>query len=261
MQVPLLFMAVALAVQALPAAFLASKRYAHLMPDYRIRLLVATAYLVVPNSWEINVNLTDAQWHLGLLAVLVVLAVPSTGGWRIFDVAVIVLSGLTGPFGISVVVVAAIYYYRRRKTWTLVLGALHRGGRHSPGDRTGDVTPWTLCRVGDVGRPVRRDRRRSVDWEHGTGNADHHLHAVHRALPLVFGPVPRSRTGRSRLCIVAGARLSSSCSTSLRDWPWPVRSPRRWREPTSGNGKPSPPTLARDTGSFLPWPSWPTCYG
>jgi hypothetical protein len=122
--VPLLFMSVALAVQVLPAVMVASHRYSSAVPDVRVRLLLATLYLVIPNSSEIFVNLTDAQWHLAVLSVLVVLALPATGGWRVFDVAVLALSGLTGPYALSLIVIIVIVFFRRRRRWTLVLGAV-----------------------------------------------------------------------------------------------------------------------------------------
>jgi hypothetical protein len=122
--VPALFVAVAVVVQALPAVLVASRRYADVVPDYRVRVLLAALYLLIPNSYEISANLTDAQWHLGLLAVLVVLARPAKGAWRIFDVTVLVLAGLTGPFILSIVLVAGILYACRRERWTLVLGCI-----------------------------------------------------------------------------------------------------------------------------------------
>jgi hypothetical protein len=122
--VPALFAGVALVVQVLPAVLVASRRFARAVPDRRVRLLLAAVYLAVPNSSEINVDLTNTQWHLAVLAILVVLAIPATGAWRVFDIAVIVCSGLSGPFVLSLVVVAALVYFRRRQTWTLVLGAI-----------------------------------------------------------------------------------------------------------------------------------------
>ena len=121
---PELFALVALVIQVMPAVLIVSKRYTMSIPDLRVRLLFAALYLCIPNSSEVNVNLTDAQWHLGLLSVLVVLAVPATGIWRVFDILVICLSGLTGPFILSVVLVAAVLYWHRRQTWTLVLGGI-----------------------------------------------------------------------------------------------------------------------------------------
>ncbi len=121
---PAFFAGVALVVQVAPAVFVASRRMARAVPDRRVRILLAAVYLVVPNSSEVNVKLTNAQWHLAILALLVLLAVPAsrvTG--RALDVAVIVLSGLTGPFVLSLVVIAVLVYLRRRQVWTLVLGA------------------------------------------------------------------------------------------------------------------------------------------
>lgn len=122
---PAFFAGVALVVQVLPAVFVASRRLERAVPDRRVRILLAAVYLVIPNSSEVNVKLTNAQWHLAVLAVLVVLAAPATGvAGRIFDVAAIVLSGLTGPFVLSLVVIAVLVYLRRRQIWTLVLGAV-----------------------------------------------------------------------------------------------------------------------------------------
>lgn len=46
--VPALFVAVAVVVQALPAVLVASRRYAGAVPDYRVRLLLAALYLLLP---------------------------------------------------------------------------------------------------------------------------------------------------------------------------------------------------------------------
>ncbi len=122
-RLPLLFVLIALAVQVLPAALVASRRFAHLVPRRSVRLLLAAAYLGVPNSREVNLNLTNAQWHLGLLALLVVLATPAGGAWRVLDVAVVVLSGLTGPFCLALLPVAVVVLLARREAWSIVLAS------------------------------------------------------------------------------------------------------------------------------------------
>ncbi len=122
--VPRMFALVALVVQVLPALLIVSRRYSRLIPDIRVRLLLAAVYLVIPNSSEVNVNLTNAQWHLGLLAVMIVLAAPARGGWRIFDIVFVALSGLTGPFVLSLLVVVVVLYVITRRRWTLVLGSV-----------------------------------------------------------------------------------------------------------------------------------------
>jgi hypothetical protein len=111
-------------VQVLPAAFVVSRRFATAVPDLRVRLVLAAVYLLVPNSSEVNINVTNAQWHLAVLAVLIVLAAPATGGWRVFDVVVLVVFGLTGPFVVCLVPVVALWYWRRRQRWTVVLGVI-----------------------------------------------------------------------------------------------------------------------------------------
>lgn len=118
---PLVFALVAGAVQALPAVVIASNRMAHIVPNQLARLIVAGLYLVLPNTVEVNVNLTNAQWHLALTTALVILAVPGGALWRAFDAVVVFLCGLTGPFVLILVLLAAWCWWRRRQLWPGVL--------------------------------------------------------------------------------------------------------------------------------------------
>ncbi len=119
---PKFFVVAAVFVQVLPAAFIISRRMATAVPRRSIRLLLAVIYLALPNSREVNANLTNAQWHLALLAVLVVLATPATTWWwRAYDLAIIAISGLTGPFCIALLPIAVVMYLARRKRWTIWL--------------------------------------------------------------------------------------------------------------------------------------------
>ena len=79
-RLPLLFVLVAVPVQVMPAALVASRRFATLVPSFSVRLLLALTYLLIPNSAEVNSNLTNAQWHLALLAFMVVVA-DEEGRW------------------------------------------------------------------------------------------------------------------------------------------------------------------------------------
>jgi len=119
---PLLFNLVAILFQVLPVSFFLSSRFASLA-SLRSRLLLGFLYLALPNSFEVNANVTNAQWHLALLACLVVLAEPARSlGWRCFDFVMMVLSALTGPFAIMLLPVAGIAWgWRRRTKWTLTL--------------------------------------------------------------------------------------------------------------------------------------------
>ncbi|HTD23478.1 MAG TPA: hypothetical protein VK738_12540 [Terriglobales bacterium] len=119
---PLLFNLVAILFQVLPVSFFLSSRFASLGTQ-RSRLLLGFLYLALPNSFEVNANVTNAQWHLALLACLVVLAEPARSlGWRCFDFVVMVLSALTGPFAIMLLPVAGIAWgWKRRTKGTLIL--------------------------------------------------------------------------------------------------------------------------------------------
>src|SRR3954452_9970320 len=64
---------IGLLLQVAPAIFLLSRRASNWAP-LRIRILMAAAYIALPNTSELNVSITEAQWHLGLLACLVVLS-------------------------------------------------------------------------------------------------------------------------------------------------------------------------------------------
>ena len=105
---PTLFALAALAVQVAPALFLVSDRMDGPWPSRPGRAMFAVAYLTLQNSGEVYVNLTNAQWHLALLAFLVVAGdPPSSRPGRAFDAAVLALSGLSGPFCLCLLPVAA----------------------------------------------------------------------------------------------------------------------------------------------------------
>ena len=118
---PLAMNLVALAVEALPAVLLCSSRFAALVPDLRVRILLALLCLGLPNTWSTITNVTHAQWHLALLALLVVVARPSRHvAWRAFDVAALALSGLSGPFALFLAPAALVAWRRDRDRWRLV---------------------------------------------------------------------------------------------------------------------------------------------
>lgn len=124
-QVPALFAAAAIAVQVLPAVLVASRRFEAAVPSRWARLAAAGVYLAVPNSFEVDANLTNAQWHLALLALLCMLATPANRWWRALDVGAVVLSGLSGPFTLALAVVGGVWVWRGpRRRWHVVLWAV-----------------------------------------------------------------------------------------------------------------------------------------
>jgi hypothetical protein len=106
-----------------------------------IRLLMAAVYLALPNAGEIHVVLANAQWHLCLTACLLVLANPPVHwGWKVFDIVVLLLCGLTGPYCLLLLPVAAIFWWKRRQSWSgIVCGLLAI---------TSALEAWTLLRGG-----------------------------------------------------------------------------------------------------------------
>jgi hypothetical protein len=118
---PLLMAIVALAVQSIAPVFLITDRFAWAVPRRAVRILLAMIVIAVPNLMEVHVNLTNVHVHLGFLALLVVIAEPrGERAWRVFDVAVLLLSGFSGPFCLLLSPVAAVAWWHRRDRWSLV---------------------------------------------------------------------------------------------------------------------------------------------
>ncbi|MGI8468530.1 MAG: hypothetical protein ACR2N3_08760 [Pyrinomonadaceae bacterium] len=116
---PMLFNLVAITIKILFVNVLISSRCVELIPNKIVRFTIAFIYLALPNSYEVHANLTNAQWHLALLACLIILAKP--GGrlaWRIFDIAVITLSVLSGPFCLFLLPVVFVQWRRTKNLWT-----------------------------------------------------------------------------------------------------------------------------------------------
>ena len=96
---PGLFVAAALIVQTLTATFVVSTRMSTVWPSTSGRVLFAFIYVALPNSSETYLNLTNAQWHLAILAFLVLVSRPATSRLgRALDLGALALSGLSGPF-------------------------------------------------------------------------------------------------------------------------------------------------------------------
>jgi hypothetical protein len=113
-----------IALQALPVSILLTSRCSRWGP-LSTRLLMAAVYLALPNAGEIHVNLANAQWHLCLSACLLALAnPPAHWGWKVFDIGVLLLCGLTGPFCLLLLPVAAVFWWKRRQNWSAIVCCL-----------------------------------------------------------------------------------------------------------------------------------------
>jgi len=83
---------------------------------------MAILYLALPNTMELDASIEEGQWHLALLACILVLACPPAArSWRIVDIAVILLSGLSGPFGVILLPIALVFWWFRRERWRLIV--------------------------------------------------------------------------------------------------------------------------------------------
>jgi hypothetical protein len=117
---PLLLNLFGIAIQALPVTVLLSSRCAG-WGTLPIRALQALIYLALPNSSECDVTVTNAHWHLALVLCLIVFGTrPPTFAWKVFDVAALLLGGLTGPWAIVLAPLAFLFWRIRRQTWSLV---------------------------------------------------------------------------------------------------------------------------------------------
>jgi hypothetical protein len=118
---PLVMNLLGLAIQVLPVNILLSPRCAA-YGSFPTRLLAAAIYLAIPNSNEVFVTITNAQFHLALVACLLAFArAPATWLGRIFDVAVFIVSGLTGPFCLILFPLVVAFWWLRRGRWLITV--------------------------------------------------------------------------------------------------------------------------------------------
>lgn len=120
---PLVMNLFAIGIQILPASIFLSSRFSNIA--LWKRLVAAFVYFALPNTYEVNANTTTIQWHLGLLACMVLLA-PSTRSWRwhVFDGIVLVLISLDSPVGVVLLPVAAVVWWMRRNRGSAISLAL-----------------------------------------------------------------------------------------------------------------------------------------
>jgi len=112
---PLIFNSVAIFIQVLPAVFLVSSRLSSLLPSIKTRAILAFIYLALPGTAEINANITNSHWYLALLAFMVIISEPGRGFlWKGFDICIIILSCLSGPFAILLSPITFVLWWIKR---------------------------------------------------------------------------------------------------------------------------------------------------
>jgi hypothetical protein len=153
---PAVMNALAFFFQILPINVFLSSRFK--MIPFRIRALGCLLYVAVPNSFEIHANATNIQWHLALLAAMVILAkAPTHVGWRTFDFVVLALASIDSPLGIPLgALAAAMWWIRQAPHAKWQLGALLPGTAIEVGflllsqTRRAAANGATLLRLGSI---------------------------------------------------------------------------------------------------------------
>jgi len=118
---PLLLNWAGILIQALPLNFLLSWRCSSWGPLW-LRAFQASIYISLPNSSELDVTITNAHWHLALLCCLVAFANPPRNtSWKLFDISVLILVGLTGPWALVLAPLLLVFWFVRRQSWSLLM--------------------------------------------------------------------------------------------------------------------------------------------
>ncbi|WP_138499133.1 hypothetical protein [Nostoc sp. PA-18-2419] len=105
---PLVFNLIAIIIQILPVNFLISSRFSKLIPNINYRIYISFLYLALPGCYEVNANITNAQWRIALLIFMAIISKSSNFLVNLFDILIILIGGLTGPF--SILIILAILF-------------------------------------------------------------------------------------------------------------------------------------------------------
>lgn len=125
---PLIYNLLGLGFQVAPILLFLSRRFEVVLPAIWVRLALSAVYLVMPSA-ELNVTIASAQFHLAILAVLVLIAPPPENRWwGAFDLVTVALCALTGAFVYVLLPCAVIWWAVRRRAWTGVLCAVLTAG-------------------------------------------------------------------------------------------------------------------------------------
>jgi hypothetical protein len=121
---PMIYNIGGLLLQVAPVTYFLTRRFETVVPSFWARVAVSAVYLLMPAP-ELNVDITSAQFHLAILATLVLIAAePKRWYWIAFDLLAVALCGLSGPFVYILFPVALLCLLVRRRRFTAVLCAM-----------------------------------------------------------------------------------------------------------------------------------------
>jgi hypothetical protein len=109
---PLFMNLCGLIFQVLPVNFFLSSRFRSI--GLGLRLLVSFCYLAIPNSYEIHANTTNIQWHLALVACMVLLSQSESGSASLVDLTILVIVSIDSPLGLLLLPIAGLRWWRLR---------------------------------------------------------------------------------------------------------------------------------------------------
>ena len=125
---PLVMAIAGLLLQVLPVTVLLSAR-CRSWGRLSLRCVFAVIYVGLPNSLEVHVVLTNAQWHLALLMVLIAFAEPPVAwGSRLSDLQLFAIGSVSGPFCIVLLPLMLVYAWMRKQSWSIVLAGVAAPG-------------------------------------------------------------------------------------------------------------------------------------
>jgi hypothetical protein len=133
---PLVFALAAIAIQVAPVAYWLSDHCSACVPDRRVRVLLALLWIALPLTWEITFRLYDAEWHLNILAFLVVVAALPARTWRAaaVDAVLVGLAAFTSPLAALLLPLGLVRWWREGRlkpkwdAWQIPLAVLALGG-------------------------------------------------------------------------------------------------------------------------------------
>jgi hypothetical protein len=121
---PLIYNIGGLLLQVAPVAYFLTRRFERVVPSIWVRIALSGAYLLAPAP-ELNVDITSAQFHLAILATLVIIAVePTRWYWVVFDLLIVALCGLSGPFVYILFPAALLWLLVRRRRFTVAISTV-----------------------------------------------------------------------------------------------------------------------------------------
>lgn len=110
-QAPWVMFGAGLLVQCVPFFWLLSARSHPFLPENRDKIWFCLVYTLAPGTLEIHGTITNAHWYLPLVAMILLCCTPATAWWgRALEYGVLGLIGLSGPFGMFLVLAFGILH-------------------------------------------------------------------------------------------------------------------------------------------------------